>query len=317
MVLKFDVAGRILAKLTVRAVFIMGGEAMLPPDRDAHRTLYDGILNHLRWADCLYMPSLPCDGYAWEYLSDRENAPRGFIPYVARGQINNWRVLALGQSYQHYVDSLRSKTRSNLRRKARMLRDYAGGRLVLRRFESVDEVDEFLECAVPVSTRSWQHRLLGPRTDALNAADLMSFARAQILRSYVLWCGDDACAFVLGTQLEGVYHSMEMGFDEAYGALKLSPGIVLLDLIIEDLFRDRAPEYFNFGVGDGTHKQLFTNIEMKDAAMFLFRRNLANRLRIAAHRGFHAGLVRAKQLLRRKRPMPLEGGAPAVESSPS
>jgi hypothetical protein len=320
-VLKFDVASRILARLTVRSAVIMGGEAMLPPDPDVHRRLYEGILDRLPWADCISIDSLPCDGFAWQYLCEHGAAARRFLPYVSRGQVRVWRVLALGESYEQYLQAMKPKTRARLRQGARLLRKHGDGRLEVERFESEAQVDDFLIPALFVSTRSWQHRMLGPRTAALNSPDLVSLARATILRSYLLRCGNEPCAFVFGTQFQGVYQLMEMGFDESYGALGLSPGIVLLNLVIEDLFTHNSPRYLNFGTGDGTHKQRFANHEMSDAGVYLFRRNVSNRLKIASHRAFHAALRCVKQVVRRKRPVrgesDNEGTAPASDTSPS
>ena len=121
-----------------------------------------------------------------------------------------------------------------------------------------------------------------PTNYALNAPDLKGFARAKILRSYLLKCGDMPCAYAVGAQYGGVFQFMDTRFVEAYDAVKQSPGMVLIDLILEDLFRHEKPRFFNFGKGDAFYKQRYANWTLSDSSILLFRRTLGNRVKIAS-----------------------------------
>ncbi|HWU39522.1 MAG TPA: GNAT family N-acetyltransferase, partial [Candidatus Acidoferrum sp.] len=172
--------------------------------------------------------------------------------------------------------------------------------LECRRVEAEDQVEAFLEAAERVRARSWQGRKLGPWNysgePALVGPELKGLARAKILRSYLLECGGEPCAYNVGYQFDGVYHYKEPRFDEALG--RLSPGTVLLYLLLEDLFARDRPELLNFGIGNQPYKEHFGNQTAKDGSFLLFRRNLANRLRYMSLGAFHSEVCLAKRLLK-------------------
>jgi hypothetical protein len=308
--LKYSIGARSLARVTVRAAAILGSEPILPACQEAHRLLYRQILDQLKWAACVYLEALPFDSYGWQYLSAKERPMSDCWLHLPRGKVDTCRVAVLGESYEHFLKQMTSRTRGNLLRKVRRLRDHAAGTLECRRVTAEEDVEQFVAHATQVSLRSWQHRVLGPRTAAFGVADLKSYARAGILRCYILMCRGEPCAFEVATQFGGVYDGRETAYDEAFDALGLSPGRALLNFVIEDLFRYDKPDCFSFGKGDAAYKQDFANQAVADVSVCLFRKTFRNRLLIGSQQAFHAGVRLAKWLLRRNRPASTQG-APA------
>ena len=95
--------------------------------------------------------------------------------------------------------------------------------------------------------------------------------------------------------LEEMRRHPEIGYDARLA--RFSPGAVLLFLLVEDLTLHRRPRVVNFGIGDAHYKREFGTVELSDASIFLLRRTVANRLRVAVHRGLIALRTRAKGAL--------------------
>jgi CelD/BcsL family acetyltransferase involved in cellulose biosynthesis len=177
-----------------------------------------------------------------------------------------------------------SKHRKNLLREVKKLRDGALGEMRLVRCESPEEVPAFLEKAFEVSRKTYQWTLC---QRGLSATELIRmrvhFAAAQgWLRSYLLFCGERACAFVLGFQYKGRFLLHEIGFDPALA--KYSVGTVLQLLAVEDLFLYNRPHILDFEAY-GKYKEVFSTESYFQGKLFLFRRGAYTRLLRASHRG--------------------------------
>lgn len=298
--LAFDVWSRILVKTTLRAVVVPEGAPELPREPDLYRRFFEGVFRAVPHCDCVYMPAVPTDSHAWELLRGEGGQSREYFAYLPYG-VRPWYRLELEGGFEHYLRELGGhKSRYKLRRHVRDLKEHGGGSLNCVRVTTEEQVPHFLRAAAAVSARSWQSRVLGPRVveNDQQAGALKDLARLGVLRSYLLEAGGQPFAFVIGRQFKGVFHYAEIGFDESQAAL--SPGTVLLYLLIEDLFKHDSPTVLNFGIGDAAYKRRFGNRQTQDAAVILFRRTLRNHVRRAAHAGFSTAVEWAKKVLRRK-----------------
>jgi hypothetical protein len=99
---------------------------------------------------------------------------------------------------------------------------------------SRDDVPEFLAVAQAVSRRTYQWTLLGLglQDKAALTARLTLAADHGWMRCYILYCGDDAAAFMLGYLYRGVYYLGEMGYDPDWA--KWSVGSFLQMEILRD-----------------------------------------------------------------------------------
>ena len=299
---KFNFGHRVFAATKLRAAVILGSEPLLPRSPALYRRLFDGIFEDLPQCQCIFSANIPTESFAWDYLRGEGSRSRRYFSYLEGLEETKWHFIDLREGFDQYLGAMTAKTRRNLRRQVRVLREHGGGRLECRRVEAEDQVEAFLEAAERVHERSWQGRkrrtwnhqshLVGP--------ELKSLARAKILRSYLLECCGEPCAYVVGYQFDGVYHYMEPRFDEALG--RLSPGTVLLYLLLENLFAHDRPELLNFGTGSQPYKEHFSNQTAKDGSFFLFRRNLANRLSHMSLRAFYSGVRLAKRLAQGRTP---------------
>jgi CelD/BcsL family acetyltransferase involved in cellulose biosynthesis len=164
------------------------------------------------------------------------------------------------------------------------LREGALGQMRLARFETPEEVSAFLEQAVKVSRKTYQwtlHQRGLSATDLLRRRLLFAAERGW-MRSYLLHCGGNACAFLVGFQYRGRFLLDEIGFDPALA--KYSVGTVLQLLTVEDLFNHNCPSIFDLQ-DYATYKEVLSTESYLQTKMFLFRRGAYSRFLRTGHHG--------------------------------
>ena len=256
----------------------------------------DGACDHLFAAlrrdgmscsDCIYFETVSRDSNLLAYLRRSEEIRRNWICY-APNPFARSHYIQLPSSFDAYLKKFSSKSRGNLKREVRLLRERGAGALELVRVESAEQVAPFLESARAISRNSWQKKFLDmpitshePDTGERLLKDM---ATQGWLRSYVLKCGPKPCAFAFGYQARGVYHFCETAYDEAFA--KLSPGKALVYLAIEDLIKVNKPDTFYFGQGDMSYKEWFGNAGKEDTNIVLFKNTMRQRAWWRNHRAF-------------------------------
>jgi CelD/BcsL family acetyltransferase involved in cellulose biosynthesis len=237
----------------------------------------------------------------------REMGP--WLGYVPRRDVLH--EVEIDGTFEHYLSRWSSKSRYNLRRAARNVtsRNTAA---VLHVATRPEEMRPFLTEAAAISRETYQSRLLQSGLDdnddaarQMEALALQGMARGYLLRDQgraiaFAWCegsGDRLRYEVIGYREE---------------TAQLSPGSVLLYLILEELFALGRFRVLDFGVGDAPYKRLFGTrcVEYTDA--YLFPPTMRNRARLRSLQGINAlsagvGLLlermgvkeRARHLLRR------------------
>jgi CelD/BcsL family acetyltransferase involved in cellulose biosynthesis len=142
---------------------------------------------------------------------------------------------------------------------------------VVRCFDDLGQLPDFLMKAHAVSCRSWQAKRLGMAVSPQPADHpLLAFAAEMgALRSYVLEQNEQPIAFAICTQWNGGFLYDRVGFDPAFS--EYSPGKVLLYRIIEDLLGRNTPRTFDFGEGDSEYKRIFGTRSCLTAPLALVR----------------------------------------------
>ncbi len=298
----FQVRKRRLGSIELKAATVSGGEPLVPEDPALFRLLFDGILDRLPWCDCVFFSSLPVESFTTRFLYSRDNRSRKCFVDPRRLEPREWIYLELepGNSVASFLEGKQKRTRNTLKRRVRKLREHGAGALECQRVEQEDEIDAFYASALSVAERSWQFHNLGRCLEetALYRDNLKSLAKLGCLRAYLLKCGGQPCAFVIGCQRGDVLQFEQTAYADDYSAF--SPGTVLYYLMLEDLYQHRRPSLVNHGVGVTPHKRLFTNRSTFDTTVYLFRRTTRNRLRRLSRELFQTGLALAKRLMQKK-----------------
>ena len=175
--------------------------------------------------------------------------------------------IQLPASAEEYWKSFPSKKRYNLRRERKIFHN--AGHVTLHSYTTVESVADFLAQAHQVSLNTWQTRQLGLRigNDEQELKLFTFLAEQGAFRSFVLSLDDKPVAFVVGNQYNGTYHYEEVGYDADYA--KLSPGQVLLGMVIDELYTQTTPTCFDFGLGDAKYKKMMSNQQTCSGTVWL------------------------------------------------
>jgi CelD/BcsL family acetyltransferase involved in cellulose biosynthesis len=312
--LDFVIGARVLGRSRLDSFLVLGAEPLLPPEPAAYECLLAALSPELGRDHCINFPMLARDTFCRRFLDQWLTAHRDFFVYApAIPGAGETHSLRLDVAFDKYLAAqFNSKQRNNIKRRVKLLQERLGP-LHLAGCRAPDEVAAFLAASRPVSEASWQYATVGPHFEAdVRWEDkLQDLARRGVLRSYVLFAGERACAFVLGYQHSGVFYHVKTGYDRSLA--KLAPGIVLLYLLIEELARDPLPVEINFGFGDADYKREFGNVHAHSDELLLLPRTLRNLARWGAHASYRAGVTFVRDQLRRLAPQRRPTAAPAAK----
>jgi Acetyltransferase (GNAT) domain len=252
-------------KLPLNMVRLLGYTPNIPQDESAHSLFFERLLS-LDF-DAIYMTCIKADSFFWRYLGNSSFIKRHFYFYSAWGMRPHPLIRMTG-TYDEYLRKFSSKSRNNLSRQLRKLREK--GEVKLVRVIEESDVDSFVEAAAEISRKTYQFRVLGigiRHSDQLKEW-LRWAARQGWLRSYMLKCGGAPCAFQVSYQYHRTFLGIDVGFDPAWS--KLGVGIIQQLLALEDLFKNNKPDTCDFG-GYADYKQFLANDAHSDALVWLFR----------------------------------------------
>jgi CelD/BcsL family acetyltransferase involved in cellulose biosynthesis len=282
----------------LRALEILGSEPLVSQEEGVYPRLLSFLGETFPSVDAIFLKCLLEDGDFWSYLRTLDSDE--WIAYWER-DFERLHGIELPESFEAYNRRFSHKKRYNLNRQVRLLREHCSGNMKLLRVESPQQVDDFVRDARAVSGRSWQFKRNVPQNiDAeTKARELADLSRRGILRSYLLMCGDQPGAYVIGYQYRGVYHYSDVAYDEDLA--RFSPGSVLLYRLIEDLIEHHRPGHVNLGVGDADYKSQFANQQANYISLLLLRKSPVNRMLMIAHRTYRRIGIRLKSILRGRR----------------
>ena len=271
-----------VADLPLTRMRLLGTGLNFPDDEAAYDLLFSELAKSGSGFDAVYLEGVPIDSFLWRYLHDSRLIRRSFLSY-SPSPPSPRPVLRLEGSYEQYLGKFNSKHRNTIARKIKKLRDGALGEMRLVRYEAPEEVDTFLDQAVEISKKTYQWALHGRGLSMTSLLrDRLAFAAQRgWMRSYLLFCGDEARAFLLGFQYNGRFLLHETGFDPELA--KHSVGTVLQMLTVEDLFNCKRPHIFDLE-DYGAYKEVLATESYDQGKLFLFRPSLYARFARAGHR---------------------------------
>jgi CelD/BcsL family acetyltransferase involved in cellulose biosynthesis len=252
-----------------RLVQPAGDVQSIPADPDLYATLFSVLQKQGDTWDVMHL-DIPTASPLWNWLQAGQAENFGLRVYRPGPPTPHF-LLEFPASFTAYAAKFTAKTRKNREREVRHLEQH--GRLELRCYRAMQEVDAFLDEAGAVSQQTYQHKLLktGLREAARLRPRLQVAAAKGWLRSYVLSCGGEACAYMLGYQYRGRYYYTTIGYHPRWAPL--SAGTVLHWLVLQDMFAHEPPRIFDFGTC-GAQKRYFSNCEYEEVSVYLFRRGI-------------------------------------------
>jgi hypothetical protein len=272
--LRFGFSEHVLAEGRLRAVRILGSVPLLPADPVPHDVLFAAL--DQAFADCqvIEMPSVPTDSFLWHHVHESAFVKKKFLPYATRGA-RRCHIIPLPTTVESYLAKFGAKKRYNLKRQTRILRDHFGGRLELRRFDSLHQIGDLFDLITPAGEfaglRGW-----GEKAITIDRREAESYATRGLMLIYVLIGAGRPCAALMGLKYQDVYYLDGMSRDRSLD--RFSPGSTAIHLAIEDLIRNTSIRRIDLGFGTPAYSHSATNVTEFRASLLLFRRTLANKL---------------------------------------
>jgi glycosyltransferase involved in cell wall biosynthesis len=277
--------GHSILKWPLNVINVLGCHPLLPEDLRLHDNLFSAIDASFKNWDAIYFRSVVTDTFLWRYLHSSAAITERFYLCVLEGP-RPFHYATLPATFDEYLErQFSAKTRNMLKRKVKRLSKHFDGQLRLQRIDSAQQVEQFVEAAAFVQKKSWQPIDVETLSKDRHkfTRKLLDLAQRNILRSYILGSDKTPCAFLLGYQYGGTFHYADPRFNQEF--TDLSPGIVLLYLLVEDLITHRPAQQLNFGASDARYKQEFSNVHCEEASVLLFRKTMKNAARRACHTG--------------------------------
>lgn len=265
----------------IRCAELLGSLPLIPADAGVAVAMLDAVLEHVPEAQAVYFKSIPRTSPWAGLIMEAGSASRHGFGYVSRETA--FHSLELPAKFDEYLGQFGKKKRYNLKRQVRLMEDAYGGEMHADCIIREDQIEFFLATAGIVAEGSWKddrHTAAFART-ASNHHRYADLARRGLLRGYLLRHGERPVASVLGFQFENTYHYADIAYVQS--DVHLSPGSVLLYLIIRDLIENTAVRSVNFGMGDADYKRQFGNQHDRDRACWVMRASPRNRVICAAH----------------------------------
>ena len=263
-----QIGDRVLATFPMRVAQLSGHASHVPDEESAYNRLFSHILS--LELDAIYLDSVRPETLFWRYLQSSPLVQQSFRFYSQYGLVSHW-LIRLNGSFNNYMKRFSPKTRKNRLREMKILRELGDVKLI--RVTEASEIDAFLKTAYDISQKTRQFKLFGwslaARDPRLVKNELLRLVQQGWLRSYLLTCGNAPCSFILGQQSSSRFYPLAVGVDPAWR--NYSVGTVLLLLVLEDLFKENSPEFYDLGTASRYKEYLATDSYL-DATVWLFRR---------------------------------------------
>jgi Acetyltransferase (GNAT) domain len=282
----------------------LGSVTLLQPEVCVLEFVRGGLLGNASAANCkvfvrTVMQSLKqgaADLAVWEHLNLQSSlyltATR--LPGIGlrdhcRKLRDHW-FLDHPRGLEDFFQSVARSQRSKLRRKYKKFLHTFAGRIHIRDFHTISELDDAIRDMEEIARNSVKRQLgFGFFDTPRSRNQLRVEAEQGWLRIFVLYIDGMPVSFWKGTLYGRFLHADHVGFDSTWS--EYSPGIFLFLEIVERL-RDCDIECIDFGTGTGQFYQSFAKVRRLEARVQIFAPKLRGLgLNLACTLAHHATLM--------------------------
>lgn len=276
-----------LLKRRIPVCQILGSVPLLDPDEHGlNEFVFKELLAQRPDCAALVMQALPSEQF------DTMTRWDGFSSYVLDG----WRdchMVPLPDSVNDYLQKFSSKKRYNLSRQVRLLAKEVG-EVKLLRIDQPDQIDALMAALRVVAPAEF---ISGP-----NRRDqLASLAKNGLLLSYVIRCGTEDVAAILGMRSNGTWHVHNIWSQQKY--MRFSVGTSATHLALLDVIEQHELRLADFGYGTPNQEFRSTHVLASRGFVMLYRSHsaLAALLKVhAVYDRLNSALIRCVKHLRKE-----------------
>lgn len=214
------------------------------------------------------------DLVVWEHLDVKSSMYRQAIRLPAFFERDHSRCLKqrwlmkFPNGLDSFLMSLGRSQRSKLRRKYKKVPTLFPGKVQVRCYRSIAEIDTVVSDMELIASKTAKRQLGFGFSDTLRAREQMVIAAENgWLRAYVLYLEGKPVAFWTGIVYHRCLHADHVAYDPSYG--KVSPGIFLFLSILEDL-RHEDVESIDFGRGNTQLRECFCDVQRAESRTHIF-----------------------------------------------
>lgn len=204
-----------------------------------------------------------------------------FLRYIPQTDVLYY--VSINGTFEQYIRKFSTKSRQNLTRSVRKFLEGNSGTNRIEVFSTPEEISRFHTEASEISRKTYQTRLLGsglPETEAFLQA-MRTLALEGRARGYLLRAGEQAIAFAWCRQENSSLIYDIVGYLPEFA--NLSPGTVLLYLMLQDIFQSGAYEILDFGPGEAQYKSMFSTDRQEFIDTYFFRPSFKRMALIQTH----------------------------------
>jgi CelD/BcsL family acetyltransferase involved in cellulose biosynthesis len=285
--LTYHIEGHVLWKCNLRGVELIGGTPCIPDDAKLFDLLFKTLGETFSACDVLALPEVSTESILCKYLHQSNYIKQNFLTYSWSG-VNLYHAIELPGTFEKYLGRYKARYRRNIKRQMRILREFGGGKLVLRKIDSCGDIPSLLAF---IDGLDWPDDYLQGLHQ--RRAELASLAERGFFLAYLLFCGTTPCAALIGQKYNSSYSVERIARNRALD--RFSPGTTMLQLAIEDLIRGDQIDLVDLGVGWPRYRYSTINVSRPCASIYLLRKTTTNRLLTITHGAFRS----AKRWVRR------------------
>lgn len=224
---------------------------------------------------------LPKDGVVYVGSVEIDSPLHRLLMMQSKAIVRHFYVLQWGEkhrrfkirwtgSYDDYLKALGQSTRSNIRRVVKKLRRDPELAMTVRRFQTVDDIPDFLKDGEVVSEHTYHTQLgLGLTDDEKNQSWYRFAAEKGYFLAHIMYLKGKPVAFQYGYVFGGTFLVLQIGHDPLWSKYQL--GMALFAESLRDIEERRdSIEIIDWGSGTTMLKERICGNRYEDAYFYLF-----------------------------------------------
>lgn len=265
--LKLKLGYKTLLSPKLRCLTVVYGGILGRPEEEVCSLLIGELMKVLRRreVDMVYFNHLRTDSHFYKLSRKIPGIlSRGYFPRIEP----HWQspVPASAEAFWAFVSTSRKRY---LRRYIKKLEEESSATVNVVCYRDETDVDSFIEIASQISRSTYKETLcVGFADTALSRRLITQAARKGLWSGYVLYVGDNPCAFEFGIRCGTTYFPEHIAYDSAWKSC--SPGTVLFLKALEDLSKDSLIRIFDYGFGPAIYKDRFGAESWPEASVYIF-----------------------------------------------
>ena len=256
---------------TLRCLSVAYGGIIGQPSSELCAVIMDELMNVLqrREADVVFFNHLRTDSKIYKLYKTTASFWRRNQSALAEP---HWQT-NIADTVKEFYSNVPNSRKRRWRRDIRQLEKISPSEIKVVCYRHLSDIAHLSNVAYQIEKETYKKYLgSGFISSPLNRVLLEQAARDGWLRAYVLYAGDQPCAFQFDVQYEGAQFTEYGSFDQKWS--HGSPGIVLLIKVIEELCKERDICRIDFGFGDALYKRKFGTDNWLEECVYIYARRL-------------------------------------------